>query len=227
MQSGDGAPTISLQLVPKMLAPLASLWVPHAFVVSFKLETDESLLIVKARDSLNKYKHKVGRELCNCNFFRFRFRVLVLILQSSHPQLVIANVLQTRKHRVVFVTPTDSYELHLSREQTLQGLEIEEPIVADVVSNELNPLRAFFAPLKIPSFRCKSTASSSAMPSSVNDRCPCAVANNSISSSSIRFHIRNITICRSISTNRWLLATTTRMTMTTEPIWVWIGILMA
>ncbi|KAM8704114.1 hypothetical protein ACLKA7_008685 [Drosophila subpalustris] len=106
MQSGDGAPTISLQLVPKMLAPLASLWVPHAFVVSFKLETDENLLIVKARDSLNKYKHK----------------------------LVIANVLQTRKHRVVFVTPTDSYELHLSREQALQGLEIEEPIVADVVS---------------------------------------------------------------------------------------------
>lgn len=60
MQSGDGAPTISLQLVPKMLAPLASLWVPHAFVVSFKLETDENLLIVKARDSLNKYKHKVS-----------------------------------------------------------------------------------------------------------------------------------------------------------------------
>lgn len=59
MQSGDGAPTISLQLVPKMLAPLASLWVPHAYVVSFKLETDENLLIVKARDSLNKYKHKV------------------------------------------------------------------------------------------------------------------------------------------------------------------------
>lgn len=59
MQSGHGAPTISLQLVPKMLAPLVSLWVPNAFVVSFKLETDENLLIVKSRDSLNKYKHKV------------------------------------------------------------------------------------------------------------------------------------------------------------------------
>lgn len=59
MQSGAGAPTIQLQLVPKLLAPLVSLWVPHAFVVSFKLETDESILIVKARDSLNKYKHKV------------------------------------------------------------------------------------------------------------------------------------------------------------------------
>lgn len=59
MQSGEGAPTISLQLVPKILAPLVSLWVPNAFVVSFKLETDENLLITKSRDSLNKYKHKV------------------------------------------------------------------------------------------------------------------------------------------------------------------------
>lgn len=48
--------------------------------------------------------------------------------------MVIANILQTRKHRVVFVTPTMSYEVHLSREQALQGLEIEEPIVADLVS---------------------------------------------------------------------------------------------
>lgn len=61
MQSGHGAPTISLQLVPKMLAPLVSLWVPNAFVVSFKLETDENLLIIKSRDSLNKYKHKVSK----------------------------------------------------------------------------------------------------------------------------------------------------------------------
>ncbi|XP_055381045.1 phosphopantothenate--cysteine ligase [Condylostylus longicornis] len=105
IQSGQGAPTISLQLVPKMLAPLASLWVPHAFVVSFKLETDENLLIAKSRESLTKYKHK----------------------------LVIANILQTRKNRVVFVTPTTSYEVHLTREQALSGLEIEEPIVADVV----------------------------------------------------------------------------------------------
>ncbi|XP_026473436.1 phosphopantothenate--cysteine ligase isoform X2 [Ctenocephalides felis] len=82
IQSGGGAPTISLQLVPKMLEPLVSLWVPHAFVVSFKLETDESLLISKSRESLRKYKHK----------------------------LVIANILQTRKHRVVFVTKDSNYE---------------------------------------------------------------------------------------------------------------------
>ncbi|KAJ8956775.1 hypothetical protein NQ314_006650, partial [Rhamnusium bicolor] len=57
MQS-SGVPNIQLQLVPKLLAPIVSLWVPHAYVVSFKLETDESILITKARDSLNKYKHK-------------------------------------------------------------------------------------------------------------------------------------------------------------------------
>lgn len=58
--SSSGPPTISLQLVPKILAPLVSLWVPKAFVISFKLETDESLLISKARNALNKYHHNVS-----------------------------------------------------------------------------------------------------------------------------------------------------------------------
>lgn len=59
MQSADGAPTIHLELVPKILQPLVSSWVPKAYVVSFKLETDETILIKKARDALNRYKHKV------------------------------------------------------------------------------------------------------------------------------------------------------------------------
>lgn len=60
MQSGEGAPVIQLQLVPKMLTPLVNNWVPRAYVVSFKLETDENLLISKSRHALNKYKHKVN-----------------------------------------------------------------------------------------------------------------------------------------------------------------------
>lgn len=67
--------------------------------------------------------------------------MLLLFLFSL--QLVIANILQTRKHRVVFVTPTSSYEVHLSREQALQGLEIEEPIVADVVSTKKGEGKTF------------------------------------------------------------------------------------
>lgn len=42
-------------------------------------------------------------------------------------------MLQTRKSRVIFVTPTTSYEINLTRDQLLAGMEIEEHIVADVV----------------------------------------------------------------------------------------------
>ncbi|KAJ2947304.1 hypothetical protein O0L34_g17021 [Tuta absoluta] len=69
MQSGSGPPAIQLQLVPKMLAPLCSLWVPEAYVVSFKLETDESILINKARAALDKYKHKVVSSLSSAGVF--------------------------------------------------------------------------------------------------------------------------------------------------------------
>lgn len=43
-----------------MLAPLVTHWVPEAFVVSFKLETDESLLLTKSKAALQKYHHKVS-----------------------------------------------------------------------------------------------------------------------------------------------------------------------
>ncbi|CAH2006323.1 unnamed protein product [Acanthoscelides obtectus] len=105
IQSDGGPPIINLQLVPKLLAPLVNLWVPQAYVVSFKLETDENLLVSKARDALKKYKHK----------------------------LVIANLLQTRRHKVTFVTIDDSFEISLTRDQTLSGIEIEDIIVSNVV----------------------------------------------------------------------------------------------
>ncbi|XP_076655865.1 phosphopantothenoylcysteine synthetase [Halictus rubicundus] len=97
-------PTISLQLVPKLLAPLVCLWVPDAYVVSFKLETDESLLISKARNALNKYKHN----------------------------LVIANMLQTRKQEVTIVTQENDYVISLTNEQLNKGDEIERLIVDDL-----------------------------------------------------------------------------------------------
>ncbi|CAL7934750.1 unnamed protein product [Xylocopa violacea] len=96
-----GPSTLSLQLVPKILAPLVSLWVPEAFVVSFKLETDETLLISKARNALNKYKHN----------------------------LVIANMLQTRKQQVTIVSQENNYVISLTNEQLNKGEEIERSIV--------------------------------------------------------------------------------------------------
>ncbi|CAH1176800.1 unnamed protein product [Phaedon cochleariae] len=114
IQSHTGVPNIQLQLAPKMLAPLVSLWIPHAFVVSFKLETDENILISKARAALSKYKHT----------------------------LVIGNLLQTRRTRVVFVTPTSSSEVTLTREQILNGMEIEDNIVSNVVSHHTDFIKS-------------------------------------------------------------------------------------
>ncbi len=67
---------IDLEPVPKFLKQLVDEWAPHAMIVSFKLETDPSLLVTKARRSLEKYAH----------------------------HLVIGNLLVTRKWEVVFVS---------------------------------------------------------------------------------------------------------------------------
>jgi len=62
MQS-DATPGILFSLVPKMLRPLTSIWAPHAFIVSFKLETDPELLLPKAQKALKTYNHDVSLEL--------------------------------------------------------------------------------------------------------------------------------------------------------------------
>ncbi|XP_026681560.1 phosphopantothenate--cysteine ligase isoform X2 [Diaphorina citri] len=104
MQSGDGPPVISLQLVPKMLSPLTSVWSPRAFVVSFKLETDPNILVKKARAALDKYHHK----------------------------LVIGNLLHTRKHQVILVSAEAEVPITLSEEDKASGVEIEKYLVQEV-----------------------------------------------------------------------------------------------
>jgi phosphopantothenate---cysteine ligase (ATP) len=50
---------IELDPTPKMLKPLKSEWCPDAFVIAFKLETDENILHSKVKDSFKKYKMEV------------------------------------------------------------------------------------------------------------------------------------------------------------------------
>jgi len=74
---------IDLDPVPKFLHRLVDGWAPDgSMVVSFKLETDPSLLVYKARTALQRYAH----------------------------HLVIGNMLSTRKWEVVFITPDPPYE---------------------------------------------------------------------------------------------------------------------
>jgi phosphopantothenate-cysteine ligase len=69
---------INLDPIPKFLTDLVHSWAPKgSMIVSFKLETDPSLLVAKAEQALSRYHH----------------------------DLVIGNLLTTRKWEVVFVTP--------------------------------------------------------------------------------------------------------------------------
>lgn len=97
-------PQISLQLTPKILKPLVNSWVPQAFVASFKLETDESILITKAMDALKKYNHN----------------------------LVIGNILNTRKYKVTFVTKDSQQDITISPEEEKNNIEIESKIVREL-----------------------------------------------------------------------------------------------
>ncbi|MCJ1396643.1 hypothetical protein MMC18_009535 [Xylographa bjoerkii] len=68
---------IDLDPVPKFLKRLVDGWAPDGMIVSFKLETDPSLLILKSQTALKRYLH----------------------------HLVIGNLLSTRKWEVVFIAP--------------------------------------------------------------------------------------------------------------------------
>ncbi|KAK5164220.1 Phosphopantothenate--cysteine ligase cab2 [Saxophila tyrrhenica] len=67
---------IDLDPVPKFLKLLVDRWAPRSMIISFKLETDPSMLADKARYALKKYSH----------------------------HLVIGNLLATRKYEVLLVS---------------------------------------------------------------------------------------------------------------------------
>jgi len=105
IQSSEGAPSIQLQCVPKMLVPLAQQWKGESALVSFKLETDSKILVAKARKALDKYGHK----------------------------LVIGNLLDTRKREVLLVFKDEMEEVRLSDAELEAGVEIEEKIISRLI----------------------------------------------------------------------------------------------
>ncbi|TRY91490.1 hypothetical protein DNTS_029470 [Danionella cerebrum] len=106
IQSSNGPLQISMKMVPKMLSPLVKDWAPQAFIVSFKLETNPSILLEKAQHALETYKH----------------------------QAVVANVLDTRRGYVVVVTKDTHYELVLTDDEVTKKMEIEDKIVSKLTS---------------------------------------------------------------------------------------------
>ncbi|KAH9922882.1 phosphopantothenate-cysteine ligase [Amylocystis lapponica] len=117
IQSGKGSLHIEMDQVPKILKPLVDEWTREGFIVSFKLETDDALLVPKARAALARYGH----------------------------QVVIGNDLHHRKYQVVFVSPASARGHAGDGEQEFveswlridpvrePSREIEQDIVAELV----------------------------------------------------------------------------------------------
>ena len=110
IQSSDVTLDIKLFPVPKMLGSLCNIWSPEAFCVTFKLETDSSILIAKAEKSLQRYKQN----------------------------LVIGNTLSDRRVKVTFITYSKENELEQRVCETKNSdsrLELEELIVAELLTS--------------------------------------------------------------------------------------------
>jgi phosphopantothenate-cysteine ligase len=85
---------VDLDPVPKFLKNLVDGWAPQGMIASYKLETDSTILVHKARHSLSRYQH----------------------------HLVIGNLLATRKWEVVFVSPgREDHWLRVARRKKQQS----------------------------------------------------------------------------------------------------------
>ncbi|AAR83443.1 hypothetical protein CNPV097 [Canarypox virus] len=110
MESEGDEIMIKMKTVPKMLSHLVDEWAPNAFVVSFKLETNDSIVVSKARDALNKYKHHV----------------------------VIANLMKDRRTNVIIITKDSEHNLVLSEKEKLDGEVIEDKIITSLIRLHYN-----------------------------------------------------------------------------------------
>ena len=103
----DGTLTVKFYPVPKMIPNIRHIWCPDAFVVSFKLETDSTILQQKS----------------------------VLAMEKANVHMVIGNVLATRYEKVFVLTRDNNvdYDLTLMTELP-KGFHIEEITVLDSIS---------------------------------------------------------------------------------------------
>ncbi|AYP74227.1 hypothetical protein [Fowlpox virus] len=120
MESVGEEITLKMKTVPKMLSHLVKEWAPNAFVVSFKLETDDSIVVKKAKEALDTYKHHV----------------------------VIANLMKDRRTNVMIITRDSEHNLVLSEKEKLEGKVIEDKIVNCLVSSHYNFIVKYYKDVK-------------------------------------------------------------------------------
>ncbi|KAJ4489884.1 DNA/pantothenate metabolism flavoprotein [Lentinula aciculospora] len=125
IQSGKGSLHIEMDQVPKILKPMVDDWTgKDGFVVSFKLETDPSLLVPKAQTSLQRYGHQVviGNDLN-----RRKFEVVFISWKYALPPSSTSDGTNTTESNSPFA------ESWLRIDPHDHSKEIEEKIVAELV----------------------------------------------------------------------------------------------
>jgi phosphopantothenate-cysteine ligase len=120
-KGGDAGLELSLQAVPKMLPYVRYEWAPNALCVSFKLETDEKILIKKAAGAIASY--------------------------GVH--MVVANVLATRYSEIFLVTPPANQpkvaRITKRKDKALEGAIADE--VCSLVRARVKASKDMFASL--------------------------------------------------------------------------------
>ena len=95
----DGIVSLQLHPVPKFLGLLKSSWSPAALLISFKLETDEALLIPKAVRAIVKY----GVHAVVANLLQTRYQQLTLVTlrarQHQQQQLLVPLLLSVSEQQ--------------------------------------------------------------------------------------------------------------------------------
>lgn len=106
IQSRDGPLKIELQQVPKVLKVMKAVWCPSTFIVTFKLETDTSLLEKKARAHLD-------------------------VENGYGVQAVVGNILGQHQSKVFLILARDPA---LTTFESTDSKELEEELVAKLAA---------------------------------------------------------------------------------------------
>ena len=97
------------------------------------METNPDILLSKSRGALAKYKHQVrNTKLLIAAFILHIFEVLHFFIYLLF-QVVVGNILETRKSEVMIVTSNEVMPIKLDQNEQKNGLEIERKIIEDLV----------------------------------------------------------------------------------------------
>ena len=115
IQSSDHTLTIELEQVPKVLGVLVQEWLPEAYIVSFKLETDDNLLVPKSERSLRNY----GHQLVIGNHLHRRKWEVVLVEQTARARTRTTDMAQPFEHTWIRLPPETEREIEQDIVQAL------------------------------------------------------------------------------------------------------------